>query len=234
MGEGSALSASDVALLSNKDGMGWGDSSFFWIFALLILAGGGFGGLGWGNNGFANAIGYENLATSNEVQRGFDNQNSMANQRDILAAVNAASAQGVAATNQVYHDVVNYVGDKYDELARDIYGVGSAVQQGIANQNECCCSTKMLMSEIGAGINAGIAQNRYDAALNTAAINATTTAQTQKILDAISGNRMAEMQEKINALELQNQLASVVRYPSNTFYAVPSPCFNTGCGCGNI
>lgn len=234
MGEGSTLSASDVALLSNKDGMGWGDSSFFWIFALLILAGGGFGGLGWGNNGFANAIGYENLATSNEVQRGFDNQNSMANQRDILAAVNAASAQGVAATNQVYHDVVGYVGDKYDELARDIYGVGTAVQQGIANQNECCCQTKQLIQGVAADINAGIAQNRYDAALNTAAINATTTAQTQKILDAITGNRMAEMQDKINALELQNQLASVVRYPNNTFYAVPSPCFNTGCGCGNI
>ena len=92
----------------------------------------------------------------------------------------------------------------------------------------------MLMSELGAGINANIAQSRYDAALNTAAINATTTAQTQKILDAITGNRMAEMQQQINALELQNQLASVVRYPSNTFYAVPSPCFNTGCGCGNI
>lgn len=133
MGENGMLSASDVALLSNKDGM-WGDSSFFWIFALLILANGGFG---FGNNGFANAIGYENLATSNEVQRGFDNQNSMANQRDILAAVNAASTQGVAATNQVYHDVVGYVGDKYDELARDIYGVGASVQQSIANQNEC-------------------------------------------------------------------------------------------------
>lgn len=225
------LSASDVALL-NKDGNAWGDSSFFWIFALLILANGGFGG--WGNNNFANAIGYENLATSNEVQRGFDNQNSMANQRDILAAVNAGAAQSVAATNQVYHDVVGYVGDKYDELARDIYNVGSGVQQAIANQNECCCSTKMLMSELGAGINANIAQSRYDAALNTAAINANTTAQTQKILDAITGNRMADMQQQINALELQNQLATVVRYPSNTFYAVPSPCFNTGCGCGNI
>lgn len=231
MGENGALSASDVALLSNKNDM-FGDSSFFWIFALLILANGGFGG--WGNNGFANAIGYENLATSNEVQRGFDNQNSMANQRDILAAVNSGTAQGVAATNQVYHDVVNYVGDKYDELARDLSGIAIAQQQAIANQNECCCSTKMLMSEIGAGINAGIAQNRYDAALNTAAINATTTAQTQKILDAITGNRMADMQSQINALELQNQLASVVRYPNNTFYAVPSPCFNTGCGCGNI
>lgn len=229
MGENSSLSASDVALLSNKDGM-WGDSSFFWIFALLILANGGFG---FGGNGFTNAIGYENLATSNEVQRGFDNQNSMANQREILAAVNAGTAQSVATSNQVYHDMVGYVGDKYDELARDIAAVAVSQQQAIANQNECCCSTKMLMSEIGAGINAGIAQNRYDAALNTAAINATTTAQTQKILDAITGNRMADMQSQINALELQNQLASVVRYPSNTFYAVPSPCFNT-CGCGNI
>lgn len=234
MGENGTLSASDIALL-NKDGMGgWGDSSFFWIFALLILAGGGFGGFGFGNNGFANAIGYENLATSNEVQRGFDNQNSMANQRDILAAVNAGTAQSVAATNQVYHDVVSYVGDKYAELDRDVLGIGSAIQQGIANQNECCCSTKMAIMDSTANINAGIAQNRYDAAMNTAAINANTTTQTQKILDAIAGNRMADMQQQINDLQLQNQLQTVVRYPSNTFYAVPSPCFNTGCGCGNI
>lgn len=232
MGENSSLSASDVALLNNRDNM-FGDSSFFWIFALLILAGGGFGN-GFGNNNFANAIGYENLATSNEVQRGFDNQNSMANQRDILAAVNNASAQGVAATNQVYHDVVNYVGDKYDELSRDMANLSIAQQQSIANQNECCCATKMLIAETGAGINANLAQNRYDAAMNTAAINANTTVQTQKILDAITGNRIADMQNQINALELQNQLASVVRYPNNTFYAVPSPCFNTGCGCGNI
>lgn len=234
MGENGSLSASDVALLSGGNGLGgWGESSFFWIFALLILAGGGFGGFGFGGNGFANAIGYENLATSNEVQRGFDNQNSMSNQREILAAVNAGTAQSVATTNQVYHDVVGYVGDKYDELARDIYGVGTNVQQAIANQNECCCSTKMMIAETGAGINAGIAQNRYEAAMNTAAINANTTAQTQKILDAIQGNRIADLQDKVNHLELQNQLASVVRYPSNTFYAVPSPCFS-GCGCGNI
>ncbi len=92
----------------------------------------------------------------------------------------------------------------------------------------------MVLAEGFANTNANIAQSRYDAAMNTAAINANTTAQTQKILDAITGNRMADMQNQINALELQNQLASVVRYPNNTFYAVPSPCFNGGCGCGNI
>lgn len=231
MGE-NGLSASDVALLSDKNGAcGWGDMSFLWIFALLILANGGFG---FGGNGFANAIGYENLATSNEVQRGFDNQNSMANQRDILAAVNGGTAQSVAATNQVFHDLVGYVGDKYSELDRDVLAIGAGIQQSIANQNDCCCATKLLLTENFAGTNANIAQSRYDAALNTAAINANMTAQTQKILDTITGNRMAEMQNQINALELQNQLASVVRYPNNTFYAVPSPCFNTGCGCGNI
>lgn len=230
MGENGGLSASDVALLNDRNGMGWGDSSFLWIFALLILANGGFG---FGNNGFANAIGYENLATSNEVQRGFDNQNSMANEREILAAVNSGTAQSVGATNQVYHDIVGYVGDKYDELARDIAGVAIAQQQAIANQNECCCGTKMLMQEIGSGINANIAQSRYEAAMNTAAINANTTAQTQRVIDAITGNRMADMQNQINSLELSQALAGVVRYPMATTYGVPSPCFS-GCGCGNI
>ena len=229
MGENGSLSASDVALLSDRNYNSWGESSFMWIFALLILANGGFG---FGGNGFANAIGYENLATSNEVQRGFDNQNSMANEREILSAVNAGTAQAVGATNQVYHDVVNYVGDKYDELARDIAGVAVAQQQAIANQNECCCSTKMLMSEIGAGINANIAQNRYDAALNTAALQATIVAENQKTRDQFAADRMAELQNKINQLELQQAVTGVVRYPMSTTYGVPSPCFNQGCGCG--
>jgi hypothetical protein len=30
---------------------------------------------------------------------------------------------GVQATNQVYHDVVSYVGDKYGELQRDVAGL---------------------------------------------------------------------------------------------------------------
>ena len=232
------LSAADIALLNRGDngfgGDGWG--GFMWIFALLILAGGGFGGgFGWGNNGFANAIGYENLATSNEVQRGFDNQNSMSNQRDILAAVNSGTAQAVAATNQTFHDTIGALSDKYSELARDIAGVAVSQQQAIANQNECCCNTIMAIMETGAGINAGIAQNRYEAAMNTAAINATTTAQTQKILDAIAQDKIDSLQQKVNALELRNAVAGVVRYPSaSTYYAGNNPFCGGGCGCGGI
>ena len=218
--DGTGLSASDVALLNRDNGFGWGDSSFMWIFALLILANGGFGG--WGNNSFANAIGYENLATSNEVQRGFDNQNTMANQREILAAVNSGTAQAVAATNQTFHDTINVLQDKYAELQRDIAGVAVTQAQVIANQNECCCNTKMQ-----------IAQNNYDATMRDAVTNANFTRQIQEVKDIIAGNRMADMQNEINGLQLQNAMAGVVRYPNAwTYNAGMSPF--CGCNCGMV
>jgi len=214
------------------DGLGFGGGGL-WLFAILAMMMFGGNGFGWGNNGFANAIGYQNLATQNDVQRGFDNQNSMANEREILAAVTNGTAQSVAATNQSFHDTLNVIQDKYGELARDIYGVSNQVAQSLANQNQCCCETKMLIAETGAGINAGIAQNRYEAALNTSAINANTTAQTQKILDAIAQNKIESLQGKVQQLELAQAVNGVVRYPSaSTYNAGTSPFCNCGsCGC---
>ena len=133
-GMNSGLTASDALLMANNRD-GWGDGmGFMWIFALLILANGGFG---FGNNGFANAIGYENLATSNEVQRGFDNQNSMANEREILAAINSNSLQGMQNANQNTQYLMGAFNDKYNELQRDIAGIALVQQQTMANQQEC-------------------------------------------------------------------------------------------------
>ena len=186
----------------------------FWIFALLILAMMGGNGFGWG--GFNNAIGYENLATSNEVQRGFDNQNSMANQREILSAVNSGTAQAVAATNQTFHDTLGIIQNRYDELARDISGLAVGQAQALANQNNCCCETKMLIQQ-------------------TAADNALQMSQMEARLNAkMDANEIQNLRDKVSALELGAATSNVVRYPSNTFYAVPSPCFNTGCGCASI
>jgi len=191
------LSAADVALLSNRgDGMFGGANAMMWIFALLILAGGGFGGLGYGNS----ALGYENLATSNEVQRGFDNQNLQAQTRDILAAVNAGTAQSVAATNQVFHDIVGNLGDKYSELARDVAGVQMSIQQSIAHQNECCCSTKMMISEAK-----------------------------QEILSKLDQNKIEALQNQVNQLQLQQAVAGVVRYPMTTAYTSGCNPFGCNC-----
>lgn len=225
--ENSGLSASDVALLSRDPygygyrggnygcGDGWG--GFMWIFALLILAGGGFGG--FGNN---NAWMAGNLATQNDVQRGFDNQNTIANQREILAATTAGTAQSVAATNQTFHDTIAVLGDKYTELQRDIAGLAVGQTSLMAKENECCCSTLRAIDSVN-----------YNNALNTASINANTTAQTQKILDAMAANKIEDLQRQINALELQNAVAGVVRYPNAlTYNAGSSPFCNCGCGCG--
>lgn len=130
------VTLSDIAAL-NRDGDGWGNSWFGMIIVLFFLVYGMNGT--WGNNGFANAIGYENLATSNEVQRGFDNQNSMANEREILAAVNTIGAQGVATTNQVFHDMLSAFNDKYNELQRDVSTLAVGQQALMNKQSECCC-----------------------------------------------------------------------------------------------
>lgn len=220
MAEG-MMSPSDVAvMMANKDNAdGWGNGmGFMWIFALLILANGGFGG--WGNNGFQNAIGYENLATSNEIQRGFDAQNSMANEREILAAINSNSLQGMQNANQNTQYMMGAFNDKYNELQRDIAGVAMAQQQAIANQSECCCNTLRAID----GVN-------YNNALNTAAINANTTAQIQGLKDLIQGNEMARMQNQINQLELQNAVAGVVRYPMTTAY---NAGYNPFCNCSGF
>ena len=208
MGE-NGLSASDVALM-NRDGNGFGDGWGIWLFAILALMGGGFGG-GWGGNA-------QQYATRDQVQNGFDTQNLQAQTRDILAAVNSGTAQAVAATNQVFHDVVNYVGDKYMELQRDVGGLAVGQANLLANQNQCCNATQQLLQQMN-----------YDAAMRDAATNANIVAQNQKILDAIMGNKIEAMQNRINQLELQNQLQGVVRYPNGWTYNAGNSPFCGGC-----
>lgn len=196
-----------MALARENDGWG-GGAGCWWIIVLFALIF-GWGNGGWGgNNGFANAIGYENLATSNEVQRGFDNQNSMANQREILAAVNAGTAQSVATSNQVFHDMMQYTGDKYMEVQRDLAALGVGQANLLAKQNECCCSIQRAID----GVNYNMAE------------------QTQKVLDALTANRMAAMQNEIDQLRLNQAMAGVVRYPDSFAYNAGN---NPFCGCGN-
>lgn len=218
-----SLSAADVALLNgNGNGM-WGDGgAFMWIFALLILANGGFGG--WGNNGLANAIGYENLATSNEVQRGFDNQNLQAQTRDILAAVNAGTAQSVAATNQTFHDSLSAMQSLYNETARDIAGLAVGQANALANQNQCCCDTKMQIAEGNAALSAQIAQNKYENAIAMAGME-------QRITAKMDANEIQNLRDQISALQLQAATSGVVRYPMSSTYCSGANPFCGGCGC---
>lgn len=208
MGE-NGMTPADIAAV-NGNGMNNGWDGMIWLFAILAMMGGGFG---WNGGGAGNSN-----AIQNDINRGFDNQNLQAQTRDILTAVNAASMTAVQTTNQVYHDIVGYVGDKYNELQRDVAGLAVGQANMLANQNQCCCAIQRAID----GVN-------YNTAMQTAAINTNTTAQTQRILDAITTNRMDDMQNKINQLELQNALAGVIRYPNGFTYNAGNNPFCGGC-----
>ena len=188
------LSAADVALLNN-DGMG-GWNGMIWLFAILALMGGGFG-FG-GNNQYA---------TSAEVQRGFDTQNLNSQTSAILGAVNDGTAQSVAATNQTFHDSLMANQNLYNEVARDISNVQLGQANILANQNECCCSTKML-----------IQQSNYEGAMRDAQTNANLTAQIQSVKDMISQNKIESLQAQVNRLEMQNMTSGLLRFPSSWSY----------------
>ena len=223
---GGGMRPADFAAVMNggygyNDGFGCGGGVWWIVVLFAFMMFGGFNN-GWGNNGFQNAIGYENLATSNEVQRGFDNQNSMANQRDILAAVGNNALQEMQNNNQNTQYITGMLTDKYNELQRDVAGVAMQQQQTQAQQAQCCCETKMLISETAA-------QQRYESAMQNNAViqaireegNATRQMYQQDKIDALN--------QKVQTLEMQNAMSGVVKYPMSTAY---NAGFNPFCNCG--
>ena len=198
-------------------GFGDGWMGMIWLFAILALFGGG--GFGFGGNGNNNSN-----AIQNDINRGFDQQNTLAQTRDILSAVNAGTAQAVAATNQSFHDTLAVQQNLYNETARDIAGLAVGQANLQASQNECCCSTKQL-----------IMQSNYDSALRDANTNANLTAQIQSVKDMISQNTIQGLRDQVDSLRDQVNMSGVLRFPNSWSYgAGPFPPI-FGCGCnGNI
>ena len=139
------LSPSDVALL-NDNGFG-GGNAFLWIFALLILAGGGFNG--FGNN---NA----NYATQAEVQAGFNNQATQ-NQLQQIALSSANNNYETARliseqTNTILQqnntNLINAI-QGFNQVNQNIATQGASITQAISQLgyqlDQCCCAIKTQM-----------------------------------------------------------------------------------------
>ena len=217
------LSLADVAALNNNNGFG-GFEGLIYLAVIASMFGGGFGFGGWGGNGVGAAM-MGNVATQNDVQRGFDAQNSMANEREILNAVTSGTAQSVAATNQSFHDTLGVITDKYGELQRDIASLAVGQAQALANQNECCCSTKMLIAENASNTNAQIAQSKYDTSMQMAQMES-------RLLSKMDQNKIEALQAQVNELQLAQATNGMLRFPNSWSYgAGPFPPIFGGCGC---
>ena len=129
-----------------------------------------------------------------------------------------------------FNNLENSVGRLNDNLTNTYIGLQNGMcQMGYetlknfgTTQNQiaqCCCETQRAID----GVN-------YNGAINTAAINANTTAQTQKVLDAIQQNKIDSLQAQVNQLQLQSAMCGVVRYPNATTYtAGMNPYWNQSC-----
>lgn len=120
-----------------------------------------------------------------------------------------------------FNNLDNAVGRLSDSLQADYMGI----QNGLSNIGyetlrnfgttqsqiaQCCCETQRAIDSVN-----------YNGAINTAAINANTTEQTQKILDAFTGKTIADMQNQINQLQLQNALCGIPKTNPYGYYMAP-------------
>ena len=249
----SGLTASDVALLSGRNGNndGFGDNGSWWVIIFLIFA-----FMGWGRNGNGFGGGNGSGVTDNYVlasdfatiQRqlsdGFGDltaqsryiQNGLC---DGFYAMNTSLLNGFAGTNNA--------------IMTNGYETRNAINNLSSDLASCCCN---LRSDIQ-GVN-------YNLATNTCALQNTMNMNTRDIVDTVNANYRAlhdeivanriedknaqiqAQQNEINALRLSASQAKQNAYLINELkpcpnpaYIVPNPncCYNyqvtSGCGCGN-
>lgn len=208
LGGGGMTPADMAAVMDNGNNNG-----AWWIVVLFALLFGG-NGFGWGRNGYE-----PQYATQDFVQNGFNFNDLQDQNRDLMQAITSGTAQAVAAANQTKYDNIYALKDTEARLTSQLSDIRQMEQNIIAKQQECCCETLRAID----GVN-------YNNAMNTAAINTNTTEQTQRILDAITCNRMADMQNQINQLQLDQAMHGVVRYPEGFVYNAGN---NPFCACGN-
>lgn len=199
------MTLSDIAAVTNKDDNGWGGNGAWWIIVLFLFMWGN-GGM-WGNRGSQ-----EQPVTESSLcnAMNFNNlENAVGRLADNENLHMMQLSQGLASVG--YENLRNFADTQASVKDGDY-----ALSTQLAN---CCCENKQAIADV-----------KYSDAMNTAAINANTTAQTQKILDAISQNKIDSLQAQVNELKTQNMFCGIPKINPYGYGVVPS--FAQGCGCG--
>lgn len=142
------LSNSDVALLADRnDGMFSGGNAFFWVFALLLLNNGGFGGWGGANSGLvsqADLAASQNAQTQQIQMQGISAQLAQ-NQFDIAQVIHE---QTDTMINQNNSNLINAI-QGFNNLGLQITNQTNVLAASIAaldaKVGSCCCEIKTQM-----------------------------------------------------------------------------------------
>lgn len=202
------MSLSDIAAVTRGENDGFGGANgAWWIIILLLALGGGIwgGGNRPGPEGApVNEAGLCNAMNFNDLQ------NQVGRMSDLMQTQFMQTSQGLASVG--YENLRNFA-DTQAAVKDGNYALASQLA-------DCCCTTQRAIDGVS-----------YSAAMNAAAINANTTAQTQKVLDAIQQNKIDALQAKVSTLETQQMFCGVPRISPYGYGVVPAFA-QQGCGCG--
>lgn len=201
------MSLSDIAAVAGKD-HDFDGGGIWWILILIVLMGGG----NWGLNNRTDGSPVTEAGLCNAM-----NFNNLEN------AVGRLSDQNQVQTATLNDAVLNegfQNQQAINNLGKDVALAQANIQtQAATNQGD----TQRAIDSV-----------KYEVAQDVNTINANTTAQVQKVMDLIQQNKIDALQARVNQLETENQLQTVVRFPTSTTYGAGwNPFFNpAACNCG--
>lgn len=216
MGEYGAQPVYEVGNNNNDGFMGGNGIWVILIFLFLLGGNNGFGGFGGGAGGAVNTLTNEFLFTN----------------------LNQTIQRGFDVTQNTLNQGFTQLANQNFGIQKDLCQGFSGVQMGFANlqhsQDMCCCETNRNIDSI-----------RYENAKNTCDIITAGNANTQRIVDTLTENKMQDLRDQLNAAQLTLGNASQTNTIINAIRPVPSPAyitcspytspigFNNGCnGCG--
>ena len=134
-----------------------------------------------------------------------------------------ASSQTEILLGQQFQNLDN----KIDRIGNGIADATFALNNSIKDGNY---ATQNIIKDGFCANQRNIDSVRFDMSNYASAIQATDTANTQKILDVLAQNKIEALQGRINQLELQSAMCGVVRYPNGMTYNAGTSPF---CACNN-
>ena len=178
-----------------NSGMGFGND-WAWIIILLLAFGGGFGG--WNNGGYGGGFGYDfpwllngQNAINANTNSGFDHAATQTALGDLNTAITAGFGDVQNSLCSGFAGVNSAITNAQMANMQSIFGVQSALQN-------CCCENRLGIANLGA-----------DIAREACASRATSTANTQSILDKLCQLELDGYKRENDQLRSQLQFANM-------------------------
>ena len=220
--DSTSMSPADFnALMGNANGFG-GNGAWWLILLFLFL-----GNRGWGGGDYGQ---YATAASQQEILFG----QRFSNLDNKIDRIGNGIADATFALNNTIHNA-------QDVVAGAVVGEGRGIQMQIGTEarnfqqqlNGEARGIQQIINEGICGTNRNIDALRYDARQNTGDIVAAIHADGEATRALIQRNKEQDLRDRIAALEMDNRMCGVVRYPMTYAYSAgQSPFCNCNCNCG--